>query len=247
MLAGIGAFVGLEWSRVGQWLVALAFGGLAFAALGVAIGALAREVRAASLLSFLLSLPLAFLALVPAGAVAGGLYDAIRAISFVFPYKAALEALDAAVNRYLAGPGDLARAPVGADRAVRGSGPPRAAAAGLSPPARSPVGRHRTPLSSVDAGWARVSSTVMAFPQTRMRRLRASSALRGLVRETDLRAGQLVLPLFVQERRLRRRRRRQSVAPAGARQVVDLRRGAGGARGGAARDRGGAAVRDPRR
>jgi ABC-2 type transport system permease protein len=99
MLAGIGAFVGLEWSRVGQWLAALALGGLAFAALGVAIGALAREVRAASLLSFLLSLPLAFLALVPAGAVASGLYDVIRAISFVFPYKAALEALDAAVNR----------------------------------------------------------------------------------------------------------------------------------------------------
>ncbi len=40
----------------------------------------------------------------------------------------------------------------------------------------------------------------MAFPQTRMRRLRASPALRGLVRETDLRAGQLVLPLFVEER-----------------------------------------------
>jgi porphobilinogen synthase len=32
-----------------------------------------------------------------------------------------------------------------------------------------------------------------------MRRLRASPALRGLVRETDLRAGQLVLPLFVAE------------------------------------------------
>ncbi|HLH13414.1 MAG TPA: porphobilinogen synthase [Solirubrobacteraceae bacterium] len=39
----------------------------------------------------------------------------------------------------------------------------------------------------------------MAFPQTRMRRLRASAGLRGLVRETDLRAGQLVLPLFVAE------------------------------------------------
>jgi porphobilinogen synthase len=39
----------------------------------------------------------------------------------------------------------------------------------------------------------------MAFPQTRMRRLRASAGLRGLVRETDLRAGQLVLPLFVCE------------------------------------------------
>jgi porphobilinogen synthase len=39
----------------------------------------------------------------------------------------------------------------------------------------------------------------MAFPQTRMRRLRASAGLRGLVRETDLHAGHLVLPLFVSE------------------------------------------------
>ncbi len=39
----------------------------------------------------------------------------------------------------------------------------------------------------------------MAFPQTRMRRMRASASLRGLVRETELRAGQLVLPLFVTE------------------------------------------------
>ncbi|HEV7162822.1 MAG TPA: porphobilinogen synthase [Solirubrobacteraceae bacterium] len=39
----------------------------------------------------------------------------------------------------------------------------------------------------------------MAFPQTRMRRLRASASLRGLVRETELRAGQLMLPLFVSE------------------------------------------------
>jgi hypothetical protein len=99
LLAGVGAFVHLEWGRAGQWLAALALAALAFAALGVAIGALTREVRAASLLSFLLSLPLAFLALVPAGAVASGLYDVIRAISFAFPYKAALEALDAAVNR----------------------------------------------------------------------------------------------------------------------------------------------------
>lgn len=98
LLAGIGAFVTLDWGRVGLWLLALAFGALAFGALGVAIGALAREVRAASLLAFLLSLPLAFLALVPSGAVAGGLYTAIRAISFVFPFKAALEALDTAVN-----------------------------------------------------------------------------------------------------------------------------------------------------
>ncbi|HYM54873.1 MAG TPA: ABC transporter permease [Solirubrobacteraceae bacterium] len=99
MLAGVGAFVNLDWGRVGLWLAALAFGALAFGALGVAIGALAREVRAASLLAFLLSLPLAFLALVPAGSVSGGFYDAIGAVSFAFPFKASLQALDAAVNR----------------------------------------------------------------------------------------------------------------------------------------------------
>jgi ABC-2 type transport system permease protein len=98
MLAGVGAFVALQWSRIGLWLAALALGAAAFAALGVAIGALAREVRAASLLAFLLSLPLAFLALVPSGAVSGPVNDAIGAISFVFPFKPALQALDAAVN-----------------------------------------------------------------------------------------------------------------------------------------------------
>ena len=98
MLAGVGAFVSLDWGRIGQWLVALACGGLAFAALGVAIGAFAREVRAASLLAFGLSLPLAFLALVPAGAVGHAFYRAIGVVSFVFPFKAALQALDAAVN-----------------------------------------------------------------------------------------------------------------------------------------------------
>jgi porphobilinogen synthase len=37
----------------------------------------------------------------------------------------------------------------------------------------------------------------MAFPQTRLRRLRATHALRGLVRETTLSAADLVYPLFV--------------------------------------------------
>jgi hypothetical protein len=98
MLAGVSAFVTLDWGRVGLWALALAFGALAFGGLGVAIGALAREVRAASLLAFLTTLPLAFLALVPAGSVSRGFYDAIGAISFVFPFKASLQALDAAVN-----------------------------------------------------------------------------------------------------------------------------------------------------
>ncbi|HEY5390017.1 MAG TPA: hypothetical protein VIJ83_05630, partial [Solirubrobacteraceae bacterium] len=62
-------------------------------------GALVRDVRAASLLALLVSLPLVFLALVPSGAVAAGLYDVIRVISAVFPFKPAFEAIDAAVNR----------------------------------------------------------------------------------------------------------------------------------------------------
>lgn len=38
----------------------------------------------------------------------------------------------------------------------------------------------------------------MAFPQTRLRRLRRTSPLRDLVRETQLDAGDMVLPLFVE-------------------------------------------------
>ena len=37
----------------------------------------------------------------------------------------------------------------------------------------------------------------MAFPATRMRRLRRTQALRDLVRETELGPGHLVQPLFV--------------------------------------------------
>ena len=106
MLAGLGLFVSLDWSRFALWLVALFAGALAFAALGLAIGALTREVRAASLLAFMLCLPLAFLALVPSGAVAPALYDVIRAVSAAFPFKPTLDALDAALNDSggLAGP-----------------------------------------------------------------------------------------------------------------------------------------------
>lgn len=98
MTAGVSLFVSVSWSRAPLWVVALLAGGLGFGAFGVALGALAREVRAASLLAILLSLPIAFLALVPSGAVAAGLYDAIRVISALFPFKASLDAADAALN-----------------------------------------------------------------------------------------------------------------------------------------------------
>jgi ABC-2 type transport system permease protein len=106
MLAGLGLFIDLDWSRLPLWVVALAGGALAFAAVGLAIGAIAREVRGASLLAFMLALPLAFLALVPSGAVAPALYDLIRVVSALFPFQPTLDALEAALNDTgeLAGP-----------------------------------------------------------------------------------------------------------------------------------------------
>ena len=98
MLCGLALFVDLDWGRFPQWIAAVAAGALAFAAFGLAIGALAREVRAASLLAFMLALPIAFLALVPSGAVSEALYDVIRTVSALFPFKPALDAMDAALN-----------------------------------------------------------------------------------------------------------------------------------------------------
>ena len=98
MLAVLSAFLDLGWDRVPAWVLALAVAALAFAALGVAIGALTREVRAASLLAFMLALPVAALALIPSGAVSGGLYDLIRIVSGIFPFKPALSALDGALS-----------------------------------------------------------------------------------------------------------------------------------------------------
>jgi len=98
MLCGLGLFVELDWGRLGLWGLATAFGALAFAAMGLTVGAMTREVRAASLLCVMASLPLTFLALVPSGSVSPALYDVIRAVSALFPFKPTLNALDAAIN-----------------------------------------------------------------------------------------------------------------------------------------------------
>ncbi len=98
MSAILSAFVAIDWSRFGLWVLALGFGGLAFASLGVAVGALARDVSVASLLAFMISLPIAFIALVPATAVSGGLATALNVISFLFPFRAALQAVSNAFN-----------------------------------------------------------------------------------------------------------------------------------------------------
>jgi ABC-2 type transport system permease protein len=98
MLCGLALFVDLDWGRFPFWVAGVAVASLGFASLGLAVGSLAREVRAASLLAFMLALPIAFLALVPSGAVSSALYDVIRVISALFPFKPTLDAMDAALN-----------------------------------------------------------------------------------------------------------------------------------------------------
>jgi ABC-2 type transport system permease protein len=107
MLAGLQIFVPLEWSRIGLWLAAIVVGGAALAAAGAALGALARDVRAVSLLAFMVTLPIAFLSLIPSGAIGAGLYSVIEVIAALFPFKPALEALTGALDSAgpsLAGP-----------------------------------------------------------------------------------------------------------------------------------------------
>jgi len=105
MLAGVQLFVSLDWGRVGLWLAAILAGGAALGAAGAALGAAARDVRAVSLLAFMLSLPSALLSLVPSGAVGATLYDAIRVLTALFPFKPALEAMTGALDPAGAGIG----------------------------------------------------------------------------------------------------------------------------------------------
>ena len=98
MLAVLGLFVDLNWERSLLWIAAVAAGALAFAAMGLAVGVITKEVRAASLLCVMLSLPLTFLALVPSGSVSPSVFEVVRVISALFPFKPTLSALDTALN-----------------------------------------------------------------------------------------------------------------------------------------------------
>jgi hypothetical protein len=103
MLAGLEIFISLQWQRVLLWIVAILAGGAGFAAAGAALGAATREVRAASLLAFMVSLPVAFLSLVPSGSVGPALYDLIGVVTALFPFKPALHAMERALDA--SGPG----------------------------------------------------------------------------------------------------------------------------------------------
>jgi len=98
MLGGLSLFVHIDWGRFPLILLAIAVGGAGFAAFGAAIGAAAKEVRASSLLAFMISLPIAFISLVESGTVSPALFDVIKVIRALFPFDAALDAMSGGLD-----------------------------------------------------------------------------------------------------------------------------------------------------
>jgi ABC-type transport system involved in cytochrome c biogenesis permease component len=98
MMAGLTIFVPIEWGRFPLWLAGIVVGSAALATAGAALGAAAREVRAVSLLAFMVTLPVALLSLVPVGTVGKGIFDVIKVITAIFPFKPALEAITAGLD-----------------------------------------------------------------------------------------------------------------------------------------------------
>ena len=103
LLVGLGLFVGIEWGRAPLWLLAVIFGAAAFSAGGAALGAAAREVRAATLAAVMVCLPVALLSLVPDDAVGPVIETAINLVSAIFPFRPALDAITGGLE--LSGPG----------------------------------------------------------------------------------------------------------------------------------------------
>lgn len=98
LLGVLELFVNLRWERLPMILAAIVMTGAGFAAMGSAIGVAAREVRASALAAFALTLPIAFLSLIPTGTISEGLYDVIRVVTGAFPFRPSLDALSAGLS-----------------------------------------------------------------------------------------------------------------------------------------------------
>jgi ABC-2 type transport system permease protein len=98
LLGVLELFVNIQWERSPLILAAIALTGAGFAAMGSAIGVAAREVRASALAAFALTLPIAFISLIPSGTIGQGIFDVIRVVTGAFPFRPALDALSAALS-----------------------------------------------------------------------------------------------------------------------------------------------------
>lgn len=84
---------GEPWARLPLIVLGLLLGGAAFGAVGVLVGVIAREARAATLVAFLVALPMMLLGLVPRSVV-----DAAGWISDAFPFVHAARLFSAALG-----------------------------------------------------------------------------------------------------------------------------------------------------
>jgi ABC-type multidrug transport system permease subunit len=98
MVLAFGLLVDIRWERVWAWWPAIVLASLGFGATGVAVGAASGDVRAASLASFMIGLPLAAAALVPKGAITDSLYNVLQAINAIFPFKPSLDLIRAGLS-----------------------------------------------------------------------------------------------------------------------------------------------------
>jgi ABC-type multidrug transport system permease subunit len=98
LLGVLSLLVSIDWGRVLLILGGILVGGAGFAAFGAAIGGAAREVRASSLLAFMLSLPIAFLSLVSSGSVGADVFGVIEIVRAAFPFDPALDAMSGALD-----------------------------------------------------------------------------------------------------------------------------------------------------
>lgn len=98
MVVAFSFFVDVRWERAWAWWPAIMLACLGFGAAGVAVGAASGDVRAASLASFMLGLPLAAAALVPRGAISDGLFNVLQAINSIFPFKPSLDLIRAGLS-----------------------------------------------------------------------------------------------------------------------------------------------------
>jgi ABC-2 type transport system permease protein len=98
LAAVVSAFVPLEWGRFELWVLTIGLAGFAFGALGVALGSLARDLSAASLLAIGVALPVTFVALIPHNVVSSGVGTLLDVVDFAFPFRAALDAVSNALS-----------------------------------------------------------------------------------------------------------------------------------------------------
>ena len=98
LLVALTPLVAIDWGRAPLILLGVLGGGAGFAAFGAAIGGSAKEVRASSLLAFMVSLPIAFLSLVPSGTISLTVFHVIEFVRALFPFDPALDAMQGALD-----------------------------------------------------------------------------------------------------------------------------------------------------